>query len=73
MVILTLSDKYKLKEKEVNSFIQAVRAVFPGDISIFLRYQMIAPKVRTYFEEEHLFGKDHIKEKINLENCRQQF
>lgn len=70
LVFLTVSGnpEYALKPPHIHSFVEAVQKALPADnsLSIFLRIQQIHKGSPTQFFEMHLFGKDHILEKLTL-------
>jgi 23S rRNA (uracil1939-C5)-methyltransferase len=70
LVFLTVSGNpdYALKPPHIHSFIEAVKRALPegSSLSLFLRIQQIHKGSPTQFFEMHLFGKDHILEKLTL-------
>ncbi len=70
MVILTVSGNpdYAIKKEDLDTFVKEVRAVgTEGGLSIFLRIHQIQKGSPTQFFEHLLYGKDHIKEKLNID------
>jgi 23S rRNA (uracil1939-C5)-methyltransferase len=67
MVFLTVSGNslFALSKSEINGFVDVVKEIVP-QASIFLRIWQIAKKEPTQFFDMHLFGKDHIKEKMTI-------
>ncbi len=72
LIMLTVSGNpaYAIPKSDLNRFIEAVKAVIPEKewprLSIFLRIQQIHKKMPTQFFEMHLFGPDHLVEKMHL-------
>lgn len=72
LIMLTVSGNpaYAIPKSALNGFIEAVKASMPeeqwGRLSIFLRIQQIRKKVPTQFFEMHLYGPDHLMEKMHL-------
>ncbi len=70
LVFLTVSGNpdYALNPVQLHTFIEAVKASVPDKsaLSIFLRIQQIHKGSPTQFFEMHLFGKDHLLEKLSL-------
>jgi len=72
LVMLTVSGNpaYAILKADLYRFVEAVKASVPKEewprLSIFLRIQQIHRKAATQFFEMHLFGPDHLLEKIYL-------
>ncbi len=72
LVMLTVSGKpeYALSQHQLKNFVEAVKASVPIEeharLSIFLRIQQIHQGSPTQFFEMHLFGPDHLLEKMTL-------
>lgn len=72
LVMLTVSGNpaYALHQPQLESFIEAVKSSVPKEewprLSIFLRIQQILKGSPTQFFEMHLFGPDHLLEKMHL-------
>jgi 23S rRNA (uracil1939-C5)-methyltransferase len=72
LIMLTVSGNptYAIPKSELNRFIEVVKASVPKEewsrLSIFLRIQQIHKKAPTQFFEMHLFGPDHLLEKMHL-------
>ena len=70
MVMLTVSGNpaYPIKQTQLDAFIKSVQASSPDGVrlSIFLRIHQIKKGVPTQFYEMHLFGPDHILEKLTI-------
>lgn len=67
MVILTVSGHpaYALKRQHLDRFCAFVKnSVKEGNLTIFLRIHQAEPGVPTSFYEMHLFGPEHIREKL---------
>lgn len=75
MAMLTVSGNpdFAIHKSKLDSFVSSVRRAcgssFPTEekLSIFLRIQQIAKGMPTNFYEMHLFGPDHIKEKLEIQ------
>jgi 23S rRNA (uracil1939-C5)-methyltransferase len=69
MVLLTVSGNsfYALNREEVKSFVEVVKEVLGEEVSIFLIIEQKAKGHPTQIFEMHLFGKDHIKESLNID------
>lgn len=71
MVFLTVSGRseFALSKTDISSFVEAVKSSLPNteNLSIFLRIWQISKGSPTQFFDMHLFGPDHIKEKINIQ------
>jgi len=74
LVMLTVSGNpdFALHRSHLDSFVMALKnAVEPSNfegatLSIFLRIHQIAKGMPTQFYEMHLYGRDHIVEKLNI-------
>jgi 23S rRNA (uracil1939-C5)-methyltransferase len=72
MAILTVSGHpaYPVSSEQLRSFVQALRETVPikeeRRLSIFLRIQQSCKGFETQFFEMHLFGPDHICEKLSI-------
>lgn len=72
LVMLTVSGNpdYPIRGEQIKSFVEAVKAVVPEvqwpQLSIFLRVQQLQKGSPTQFFEMHLFGPDHLVEKLSL-------
>jgi 23S rRNA (uracil1939-C5)-methyltransferase len=68
MVVLVISDKDKLTENQIKSFVETVKNSVDdiSKLSIFLKTIIAKKGTPTTVEEKLLFGKDHINEKLNL-------
>jgi 23S rRNA (uracil1939-C5)-methyltransferase len=75
MVVLVISNKDKLSDDQINSFIKTVKNSIDdtSKLSIFLKTIIAKKGVPTTFEEKLLFGKDHILEKLNIKINDQSF
>jgi 23S rRNA (uracil1939-C5)-methyltransferase len=74
MVMLTVSSNpdYSLNQRQLQQFVVSLReAIEPSNaeqkLSIFLRIQQVAKGKPTQFYEMLLYGPDHIREEIHLE------
>lgn len=79
MVFLTVSGNpdFAIHKSQLNSFVLSVRQSMGTDfpeaqLSIFLRIQQIAKGSPTNFYEMHLFGPDHIEEKLEIQSNAHQ-
>lgn len=75
MVMLTVSGNpdFALQKSQINEFVSCLReAIEPTDanqkLSIFLRIHQIAKGTPTNFYEMLLYGPDHIREVLNIED-----
>ncbi len=72
LVMLTVSGnpEYPIRPEQLKNFIEAVKGSVPAEqlarLSIFLRVQQIHKGSPTQFFEMHLYGPDHILEKMIL-------
>jgi 23S rRNA (uracil1939-C5)-methyltransferase len=72
LIMLTVSGNpdYAISKSDLNRFIEVVKAAIPEEewlrLSIFLRIQQIHKKAPTQFFEMHLYGPDHLLEKMHL-------
>jgi 23S rRNA (uracil1939-C5)-methyltransferase len=72
LVMLTVSGNpaYALRQMQLKSFVETVKSCFPQEqqlrLSIFLRVQQIHKKTPTQFFEMHLYGPDHLLERMTL-------
>ena len=75
LVMLTVSGNpaYSIPKSDLNGFIDVVKASVPEiewpRLSIFLRIQQIHKGSPTQFFEMHLYGPDHLLEKLDLRVC----
>jgi 23S rRNA (uracil1939-C5)-methyltransferase len=69
MVLLTVSGNsfFALNREEVKSFVDVVKNVLGEEVSIFLIIEQKAKGHPTQVFEMHLYGKDHIREGINID------
>ncbi|MBS0621106.1 MAG: 23S rRNA (uracil(1939)-C(5))-methyltransferase RlmD [Verrucomicrobia bacterium] len=66
LAMLTVSGNpdFALTRQQLREFVSAVQGENPEKLSIFLRIQQIQKGAPTEFYEMHLFGPDHLTEKL---------